>query len=345
MSEVDSDALGWAAIDAALEPLYGAQEPLHWGAAPHWAVGGNNPLDGISVYQAPDPHHWHFVSYGMSDLYAKESENPELSGWGFEFTLRLKRYAEAEPPAWALSFLNNLARYVFQTGNVFGIGHHMDLNGPIALGLETAIRAIMFAEDVQLGSIATPHGRVTFLQVLGLTLEEYDAVQAWDAEKFLHLLSARDPLLVTDLYRTTWLRDSEFAREVEAGSRRDGSSQHVSFVAKAEWEVGIGARVTIGANAARSLLRLLPQRLPFGRSFALASSKQTIRFDPSAVPGWRGEDDAFVVALPEAYCRRFCEGLSIQRGSYHWDDLPGLEVTVVPSEIKDRDGKVVEVVG
>jgi hypothetical protein len=75
------------------------------------------------------------------------------------------------------------------------------------------------------------------------------------------------------------------------------------------------------------------------------AGKQTIRFDPSDRAAWRAEDDAFVVGLPTAYCSRFCEGLSVQRGSYRWDDLPGLEVTVVPSEIKDHDGKIVQVVG
>jgi len=34
-----------------------------------------------------------------------------------------------------------------------------------------------------------------------------------------------------------------------------------------------------------------------------------------------------------------------ERGSYSWEMLPGLELVVVPSEIKDHDGKVVEVVG
>jgi hypothetical protein len=186
---------------------------------------------------------------------------------------------------------------------------------------------------------------VTFLQVVGLTLDEYEAIQAWDAEKFLELLSTRDPSLVTDLHRTTWLRDPAFARDVENGSRRDGSSQYVSYVAKAEWEAGANARVTLGANAVRCLLRLLPQRLSFGRSFVLSSGKQTIRIDPSDNIAWRAEGDALVICLPTGYCSRFCQGLAIRRGRYRWDDLPGLELTVLPSEIKDRAGKIVEVIG
>jgi hypothetical protein len=345
MSDIDPDTVGWAAIDAALEPVYGSQEPRHWGPILRWGLGGNDPLEGISAYSSPKPLHWHFVSYGLSELYGKETDDPEVSGWGIELTFRVRRYDESEPPVWALSFLNNLARYVFTTGNVFDVGHHMDLNGPIALGQETAIRAIVFSKDPQLGAISTPHGEMTFLQVVGLTLDEYESVQTWDSDKFLELLSAQDPLLVTDLSRKSWLADAAFARDVDEGCRRDGSSQYVAFVAKAEWEVGINARVTLGANAVRSLLRLLPQRLPFGRAFALVGEKQTIRFEPADAVSWLVEEDAFVVRMPAVSCALFCERLAIRRGIYCWDDLPGLEVTVVPSEIKDKDGKTIETVG
>jgi hypothetical protein len=53
----------------------------------------------------------------------------------------------------------------------------------------------------------------------------------------------------------------------------------------------------------------------------------------------------FVMTIPANGCHAFCEGVSPQRGSYHWDALPGVEMIVVPSEVKDRDGNVVEVVG
>ena len=221
----------------------------------------------------------------------------------------------------------------------------MDLNGPIALGDETAIHAIAFARDPQLGAIVTPNGPVAFLQVVGLTLDEYDAVQAWDTEKLLEARLKRDPLLTTDLQRATWLEDATFAREVEEGARRDGSSEYVAFVAKVEWEVGAAARVTLGANAVRRLLLLLSQRLPFGRPFALTGERQTVRFEPGEVARWRVEEDAFVVSLPPTQCASFCEGLPARRGIYQWTDLPGLAVAVVPSEIKDRDGKIIRIIG
>ena len=53
-------------------------------------LGGNDPLDGISVYTAKEPiEHWHFVTYGFSELYEKETGDPENSGFGFELTFRL----------------------------------------------------------------------------------------------------------------------------------------------------------------------------------------------------------------------------------------------------------------
>lgn len=76
-------------------------------------------------------------SHGFSELYAKESDEPEVSGYGFELTFRLAiapdTAADAEPPRWAMNFLQNLARYVFQSGNVFKDGDWMTANGPIAL--------------------------------------------------------------------------------------------------------------------------------------------------------------------------------------------------------------------
>src|SRR5262249_50341429 len=113
-------APGWEAIDLALYELYGETTPLHYGTTISYAVGGPDPLDGISVYARSEPSHWHFVTYGFTELYAKETKNPDVSGFGFELTFRvMKAEGEDEPPVWALNFLQNLARYVFTTGNAF----------------------------------------------------------------------------------------------------------------------------------------------------------------------------------------------------------------------------------
>ena len=54
-------------------------------------LGGQDPLDGLSAYKAESPFpHWHIVTFGFSELYEKESENPDYSGYGFELTFRLR---------------------------------------------------------------------------------------------------------------------------------------------------------------------------------------------------------------------------------------------------------------
>jgi hypothetical protein len=39
-------------------------------------------------------HYRHYITFGMSELYKKESENKDISGWGFEFSFKLKSNGE-----------------------------------------------------------------------------------------------------------------------------------------------------------------------------------------------------------------------------------------------------------
>src|SRR5262249_54343294 len=158
-------------------------------------------------YARVDPRpHWHFVTYGFTELFHKQSEDPDQSGHGFELTLRLARgLSDAQPPTWALNFLQNLARYVFTTGNAFAARHKIGLNGPIALDHATRIPAICFADDPELGDIDSPFGRARFIQVVGITDDEYQVIQEWSTGGLVEILAARIPFLVTDLARGSLL--------------------------------------------------------------------------------------------------------------------------------------------
>ncbi|MFD6154884.1 suppressor of fused domain protein [Nocardia sp. NPDC060256] len=199
-----SEAPGWNAIDGALRPLYGDIEPFHWATDHRWSLGGPDPLDGISAYSRTEPvPHWHYISYGMTELYEKEWDNPGESGWGFEFTFRLvRKAADTEPPVWPANFLQNLARYVFQSGKWFEPGHTIKANGPIAADQPSSdIHAVAFTVDPELGTIETPHGSVRFLQIVGLTMPEYRAAQGGKTLALLDELAPHLPLYVTDTER------------------------------------------------------------------------------------------------------------------------------------------------
>lgn len=203
----EDGAPGWDAIDAALAPLYPGQEPKHFAPALHAALGGPDPIDGISLYrsEAGGVPHLHLVTYGFSTLYYDEDAiTRPYSRFGFELTFRMRQdKSDDEMPAWAINMSQNIARYVFKTGRWFEPGHYMPANGPLKLGDPTALVGVAFDLDPELGVIETPHGQVQFLQMFGVTQAELDRMKA-DADGVQSVLAAHrlhNPLLVTDLAR------------------------------------------------------------------------------------------------------------------------------------------------
>lgn len=349
----DGSAPGWEAINAGLAPIYGDQKPLHWGTVIKYRLGGPDPLDGISAYRRSEPvPHWHFVTYGFSELYAKESEDKAVSGFGFELTFRLRAGDESEPQPWVFNFLQNLARYVFSSGNGFDHGHYMNLNGPIALGADTRIRAIAFAFDPELAARETPHGHLAFLQVVGITLDELVAIKGWNTNGFLELAAAELPLLVTDLGRTSLLQSPALREAVERGRDAEGSSSGVLYLGAAAWKIGkplFGKErleLTFGANGAPDLSSVLPGRLPFGHGLLVTSAEGAVLFRPGEACSWaKGDEGAIEVTLTHEAARQLAAALVPKAGTYEIPAFPRLTVRVVPSEIKDAEGKVVQVIG
>jgi hypothetical protein len=202
----EDDAVGWTCIDSELLKIYPDQEPQHFGPAIKYMIGGPDPLDGISVYESKkQEEHYHFVSYGLSELYYDEEKvGREFSKFGFELTFRLKKQGN-EDFHWAMNLMQNLAKYVFNSGKWFEEFHFIPANGPIKLGADTDITALAFVVDPELGKIDTPHGEVTFLQMVGLTSAEYEKLkqepQISETEKLIDALKEGNELLITDLHR------------------------------------------------------------------------------------------------------------------------------------------------
>lgn len=207
----EDDAVGWLEIDKVVEGIYGDQKPRHYAPPLHYMVGGEDPLDGVSIYDSQkDMFHRHLVSYGMSELYYnEEAAGGEFSKWGFEFTFRLKPFDEdGDDPTWVVNLMNNLARYVIKSGKWFEEYHVIPANGPIRLNstAEINIVGVAFVSDPELGKIQTPHGEVSFLQMVGLTANEMNRItsasSAYDeVKKVLDEMKTTNPLMITDLLR------------------------------------------------------------------------------------------------------------------------------------------------
>jgi len=341
----DTDTPGWDAINAALAPLYAGQEPRHYGTALPYTLGGQDPLDGISVYWADAPvPHWHYITYGFSELYAKESSDAATSGYGFELTFRLAASAGSEPPVWPMNLLQNLARYVFGSGNVFEDGHHLNANGPIALETDTRLCHLAFIADPQLPARDTANGHLQFLQLVGLTDEEMEAVKRWSTRGVLQVLQPVMPLWISDLHRGNLLDDAGLAQQVRVGSEREGSSTGMLFIETLDWreEAGVTTLV-LGAGQVASVCELLPLRLRHGKSLELVSRERQWEFTPAAGndAGEVGADSARWV-LDEAGLQALA-GVHAERGIY---PLAGtLRIEVVPTLLRDAKGEVIRQIG
>ncbi len=331
---VDTTA-GWEAIDRALRELHPrppGHEPLHWPTILKWSLGGKDPLDGISAYASDrERPHWHLVSYGLSELYSKESNDPSTSGFGFELTLRLNRAADDEqPPAWALDLLRHLARHVFQTQQLLEPGQVL-ASAPLGPGSAPALRAVLFAVDPDLGAVETPNGRLEFVQVVGVTSDELAVIESWDGVRFAELLAARDPLLVTDLTRRSVLADPATAAAVAAAVDRDGSSM-VSFATDLLGAAGDRRSLvlTVTAHAAGYLARSMRGRLLHDRPFTLRARQLEVLFEPAPVAAWNQDGAALVVDTTPALAHEIAATLAARPGVYGFATLPGFAIRVQP---------------
>ena len=178
-AEQEIDARGWDAITEAFEKLYPGQEsPLHLAALIPWQLGGNDPLRGISVYDGGD--FWHFVSYGLSELYEKESEDKEWSGYGFEFTLKLKKAGLADEDAeikTVCGIFQALARLTFQNGEIFQPEEYIYTGQTMGIDnrQQSKLTGFITAWD-EAGEIVTPNGKVQFVKLIGATDAELKAL-------------------------------------------------------------------------------------------------------------------------------------------------------------------------
>lgn len=344
---------GWDAIDTALQSLYAGQEPKHYGNLIAYELGGPNPLRGISAYRRETPRpHWHFVTYGFSELYKKKWDDPAISGFGFELTFRLAdNRDETDPPQWAINFLHNIARYVFDSGNGFRSGHYMNLNGPIALEEQTLICSMAFIDDPELSAIQSPNGSLEFLQVVGITSDEEFALKRWSTLKTLEIFSPHLPLYITDLARDSLLQDTSIAEQVREGSARDGSSTGSLFIDQLGWIRQKRmlrkplVEITIGARQVGEIVALLPLRLLFGKSLTLAGDEACVIFQLGSTNSAEEVDGVIELRLDEKNCHELTHSLRPIAAEYVLRGFEGVVFRVCKTEIRDSEGQIVRVIG
>ncbi|MEH6945013.1 suppressor of fused domain protein [Bacillus sp. JJ722] len=353
MSE-EVNTTGWDAIDEEMSKIYGDQEPKHYGTLISYALGGPDPLEGISAYKSDTPNpHWHFVTNGFSELYDKESDNADESGYGFELTFRLTRNAdEEEPPAWALNLLQNMGRYVFNTGNVFRAGDYLDANGPICLESDTDLIALAFINNPELTTIDTPNGQVQFLQMVGITGDELEAMQVWNTLGVLSTCQQYMPQFITDLERDSLLRIPAVSEVVHTRMEQDGSSTGFLFVSQLEWESGkkgwfkkTPSTLKLGAKQAEIIGKLLRGRITKGNKLSLVGPDVLVVFEPGEKSDCIVEEGEVRIILNNLTAAELSKMLLPKETVIKIPSIQGLIIQIIKTNITDSEGNVVKIIG
>lgn len=174
-------APGWDAIDAECNRIYPEQKnPKHYAPIIKWRFGGDSPLDGISVYDGGD--YWHFVTYGLSELYDKESEDLQYSGYGMEFTFKLKKdnYENEESEITCIcGILQSLAKITFNNGEIFNPFEYVYTGQTEGIDVKrkSNITGFITVPDDKFKTLNTPNGEVGFVEFVGVTNKEIEAVK------------------------------------------------------------------------------------------------------------------------------------------------------------------------
>lgn len=197
---------GWDAITQAMLALYpGQTDPIHYAPVLSYRMGGNDPLDGISIYDGGS--YYHFVTYGFSELYEKESQHAAYSGLGFELTLKLKkdgiRKRDKEYKN-ICGILQTLARMSFEDGDIFSPEEYIYTGQTTGIDADgsSQITGFLTMEDA-LSTMDTPNGKVQFVQLVGATDAELKALV--DGKATVSALLEKLPDGLTDYTRDSIL--------------------------------------------------------------------------------------------------------------------------------------------
>ena len=179
------EAKGWEAIEQEFLRVYPKQtNPKHYGTLISWALGGNDPLDGISIYDGGD--YYHFVSFGLTEIYEKECEDPNISGYGYELTLKLKKAGLEDDEAEIKNIcgiLQSIARITFNNDEIFRPDEYIYTGQTAGMdaGQKSLLTGFITIKDPTVETIDTPNGKVEFLELIGMTDAELKTLSNKDS--------------------------------------------------------------------------------------------------------------------------------------------------------------------
>ncbi len=323
-------AIGWQALDSLLQQRLGESDFEFTDRT------CESPVSAIYGYRRSEPNpHWLLVTFAFSELFGKESDDPDVSGWGYELTMRVAGDGES-PPDEAVFLLGQIAEYVFDYGAALSAGTTLDLSQLLAGTEAEPMSFVALRADPELETGETPFGQLSFLQVVVSTQAEQTAMLDWSPTEVLELMAGRDALLVHGPNHVCLLQDEEIRQEIEQRITAEGSSgEMLALAERMSWsKPGLlrrQARLSLEAYAVEPLCRRLLGRIPFGRSLTLVSEDHEVQIEPADACEMLAKRDISILRLTEEACRELVNKL---RGGEKHFACPGLEkLTIAVSEL------------
>lgn len=109
---------------------------------------------------------YHYITFGFSELYDKRNKLPEISGYGFELSLRCLKDQLKDYPSIIPKILQTIATSIFNLGLMLSCGTCIDFD-------RDSHRVAIIWDDPVLRSCNSPTGKVRFLSVFILERQEY----------------------------------------------------------------------------------------------------------------------------------------------------------------------------
>lgn len=195
---------GWEAIRNAFDEIYKSTlaNTQQFGTLISWKLGGPDPLDSFRVYDGGS--FWHIVGFGLSELFEKEWDDPEVSGFGVEFTFKLLKAGCADVDKeikTIFGIMQDLARLTFEQGEIFLPYEYIYTGQENGFDSQSKSQLTGFitVPEPLLPVLQTPYGRVDFVELVGATDAELQAVMQQKIR--LRELYAKLGTDVTDLWR------------------------------------------------------------------------------------------------------------------------------------------------
>lgn len=159
------------------------------------------------------------------------------------------------------------------------------------------------------------------------------------------------PLHVTDLQRICFTENQEVRKVIQEGIAREGSNTDAIFTDVMSWQSiksWLGREkheVVLGVLQVRDLLTLLPLRLGFGRGFTVFGKSQSLKLLPSEAAGVLVDSQTLCLSLPKDLWAELLSVLRAETGEYSFPSLSRLAIRVVPNQIRNAKGEVVQTIG